>query len=294
MLSDRAPLPAADDPEGDAVPTGLRVVDAHVHLFPDRVFQAIWRWFDAHAWPVRYRLDAEGVIAFLRARGVERVVGLCYSHKPGMAESLNAFMAEVAARHADFLVPLGTVLPGEPGARDVIRRAFEVHGLRGLKIHCHVQAVGPGDERLDPVYEECARAGLPLVMHAGPEPASPAYPCDARQICRPAGVAQALERHPDLTLVVPHLGADEYEAFSELLGRYPNLYLDTAMAVTDYLEPTPPLELVRRWPTRVLYGTDFPNLPYAWDRELRTLADAGLSDEELAAVLQENAARLFG
>lgn len=294
MLSGDAPLPAVNDPEGDSVPAGLRVLDAHVHLFPERVFAAIWRWFAAHAWPVRYRLDAEGVIAFLRARGLEGMVGLCYSHAPGMAEGLNAFMAEVAARHPDFVIPFGTVLPGEPGAREVVRRALTVHRLRGLKIHCHVQGVGPGDERLEPVYDEAERFGVPLIMHAGPEPASPAYPCDPREICRAEGVAQALRRHPDLVLVVPHLGADRYGEYADLLAAHPNLYLDTAMAVTDYLEPAPPLDLVRRWPRRILYGTDFPNVPYAWDRELRVLAGAGLPPADLAALAGGTARRLFG
>ena len=63
-------LPALDDPEGDAVPTGLPpVVDAHVHVFPDAVFDAVWRWFDRHGWPIRYRLHAEAVVDFLLARG---------------------------------------------------------------------------------------------------------------------------------------------------------------------------------------------------------------------------------
>jgi hypothetical protein len=38
------------------------------------MFDAIWRWFDAHAWPVRYRLHAEEVIAFLRERGVAQLL----------------------------------------------------------------------------------------------------------------------------------------------------------------------------------------------------------------------------
>jgi uncharacterized protein len=26
------------------------MIDAHVHLFPDRLYQAVWRWFDAAGW----------------------------------------------------------------------------------------------------------------------------------------------------------------------------------------------------------------------------------------------------
>ncbi len=44
-----------NDREGEALPSTLPpVVDAHVHLFPDPMFEAIWRWFDRHGWPVRW------------------------------------------------------------------------------------------------------------------------------------------------------------------------------------------------------------------------------------------------
>ena len=82
------PMPALDDAEGARVPTSLPpVVDAHVHVFSDGMFEAIWRWFDAHGWPVRYRLFARDVIDFLLSRGVEHAVLLHYAHEPGIARA---------------------------------------------------------------------------------------------------------------------------------------------------------------------------------------------------------------
>jgi hypothetical protein len=43
-----------------------------------------------------------------------------------------------------------------------------------------------------------------------------------------------------------------------------------------------------------MYGTDFPNLPYAWDREVKKIAGHGLTEEALAAVLGGTAKALFG
>jgi len=28
------------------------IVNAHVHLHPERLAEAIWRWFDTHAWHI--------------------------------------------------------------------------------------------------------------------------------------------------------------------------------------------------------------------------------------------------
>ena len=46
-------------------------------------------------------------------------------------------------------------------------------------------------------------------------------------------------------------------------------------------------------PDRVMYGTDFPNMPYAWDREIRSLASLGIKESALAAVLGGTARGFF-
>src|SRR5512146_2663692 len=105
------PLPALHDPEGARVPDGLPPVwDAHVHLFPDRLAEAVRAWFDRHGWPIRYRESAPATLAYLLDRGVARAVGLPYAHKPGMARALNAFVAALA-RGEPRLLAGATVFP---------------------------------------------------------------------------------------------------------------------------------------------------------------------------------------
>lgn len=290
-VNDGPPMQALEDEEGARVPDGVRVWDAHVHLFPERVFAALWRWFETHAWPVRYQLTNEALLDFLLERGVERVVGLTFAHKDGMAESLNVMMAEVAARRPE-VIPLGTVMPGEPDARGIVRRAFAA-GLRGLKLHCHVQGMRADDARLDPVYEEAAAAERPIVIHAGPAPVCGGYPVDPREVCTVEAIANALSKHPDLTLIVPHLGADLYDGVEALLDRFPRLYLDTTMCLAEFFAERPPTGLLARRADRLLFGTDFPNLPFAWDRELKAVLATDLSAAQRDAILWQNAERLF-
>jgi predicted TIM-barrel fold metal-dependent hydrolase len=292
-----APIPALDDVDGDALPaaeqTGGEVVDAHVHLFPPRVFEAIWRWFDRHAWSVRYRLRAEEVVEFLARRGVHKLVALHYAHVPGMARELNRFAHEIARAHRDIVIPLGTVLPGEPDAREIVREALGPLGLHGLKLHCHVQKLAADDPRLDAVYEECQAAGKPVLIHCGREPYSPAYGFDTRANLGVAQMDRVLRRFPRLKVIVPHLGFDEFEAYAALLSEHEGLYLDTTMAVAGFFPGEVPNGVVRAHATRLLYGTDFPNLPYAWDREIKRLIDEPLSVEERRALFSGNARALF-
>jgi predicted TIM-barrel fold metal-dependent hydrolase len=281
-----------DEPEGARVPAGLRVFDSHVHLFPPRVFHSIWRWFDKNAWGIRYHLQTEQVIEFLASRGVSRFVALHYSHKPGMAAVLNQFVAD-ASRGNPQIVPFATVMPGEPDAKEVLRDAFGRLGLRGVKLQCHVQQMPADDPRMLEVYEVCQDAGRPVVIHSGREPSFPAYGVDTRALCGADQIDRVLKKFPRLTLVVPHLGADEFSAYEALLDQHEHLYLDTTMAISDAFTQGPPASLFPGRASRLLYGTDFPNLPYAWDRELKKLTAIGMSAADQHAILSGNAEKLF-
>jgi uncharacterized protein len=267
------------------------IIDSHVHLFPPRVFDAIWRWFDRHAWSIKYRLYAHDVLDHLATHGIHRVVGLCYSHVPEMARDLNRFMADLGREYPDMLIPFGTVLPGEPDADRIVDEALAL-GLRGFKIHCHVQKLAPDDPRLDALYTRAAAAQVPIVIHAGRQPCFAAYGVDVHAICSAAATRRALERHPELTMIVAHLGTDEEEAYCALLKDFPNLYLDTTMVTTGYfVRPVDPA-LLERFADRLLYGTDFPNIPYEWDRELRWL-EQNIGESALDRICFRNASRLF-
>ncbi len=45
---------------------------------------------------------------------------------------------------------------------------------------------------------------------------------------------------------------------------------------------------------QIVYGTDFPNIPYPYDAELRALDALGLSASARNAIVRENALRLIG
>lgn len=289
------PLPAIDDAEGAWRPSPHGAFDAHAHLFPDRLFQAIWRWFDRYGWPIRYRFTSEQVIEFLATRGVKRIVGLHYAHKPGIAEGLNRYVLELARRFPE-VVPFATVLPGEENAKEIVRRAIG-EGARGVKLHCHVQKMAADDARIFEICEVLQELGAPLVIHSGKEPSSEAYGIDCRALCEVDAAERILQRFPELTVVVAHLGSDEYAGYEALLAKYPNLYLDTAMVVGDYFHPADgadsTLAIVERNADRILYGSDFPNLPYAWDRELARM-QAHLTPATYEKVVALNAQRIYG
>lgn len=283
-----------DDQEGQRIPSSAPpVIDAHVHIFPDELFQAIWRWFDQYAWPVRYRMSTHELIHFLLDRGITQVVALHYAHRPGMARDLNRFMAGLSDRYPQ-LTGTATVFPGEPEARSILEEAFAM-GLVGVKLHAHVQYFDMDDGAMEEIYKTCSEHDQPLVMHVGPQPKNPYFPYerDPFDLCKAEKLERVLASYPDLRICVPHLGADEFAAYHQLVWQYDNLWLDEAMALADYLPVSNPVPF-RDWRfDRIMYGSDFPNIPYAWDRELKRLIAMDLPRDVLEKICWKNAAEFF-
>ena len=288
----QTPLPALDDREGDHVPESLpEVIDAHVHLFPDNLFESIWHGFEKFGWPIRYEFSSQAAIEFLLSRGVKQIVGLHYAHRPGVARELNAYMAKLCRSYQQ-LTGMATVYPGENGADQILTEAFD-KGLSGVKLHCHVQCFDMLGPAMHAIYKLCAENQKPLIMHVGREPKSPAYPCDPYELCSADRLEQVIKTYSGLRVCVPHLGADEFESYRRLLETYDNLWLDTTMTLADYLPFSNIPDLGEMRADRLIFGSDFPNLPYAWDREIQKLCGLNLARERLSKLLSQNAVEFY-
>ena len=288
----QTPLPALDDREQNHVPQILpAVIDAHVHLFPDNLFASIWQWFEKFGWPIRYRLKSTEAIEFLLSRGVRRIVGLHYAHRPGVARELNVYMAKLCQNFPQ-LTGMATVFPGEDKARHILAEAFDKE-LSGVKLHCHVQCFDMLGTAMHEIYRLCQESQKPLIMHVGREPKSPAYPCDPYELCSAVRLERVIKEYPGLRVCVPHLGADEFDSYRRLLERYDNLWLDTTMTLAEYLPFDDIPDLAQMRADRLIYGSDFPNLPYAWDRELQRIGHLKLTPERLSKLLSLNAAEFY-
>ena len=271
------------------------LIDIHVHFLPDRMLDKVWAYFDSVRdvfgvdWPIWYRDGQPERLATLRRLGVRAFTALAYPHKPEMARWLNDWTARFAAENPDCL-PSATFF-AEPGAARVVADAL-AGGARVVKVHLQVGGYDPNDAVLDPVWGQLADAGTPVVCHCGSGPAPGAF-------TGPDPIAAVLRRHPNLTLVVAHLGMPEYAEFLDLAGRYPRVHLDTTMAFTpftDRIAPFPGELLPRLYELgeRIVLGSDFPNIPYPYATQLAGLAGLDLGEDWLRAVLWDNPARLLG
>ncbi|WP_280468948.1 amidohydrolase family protein [Nocardia cyriacigeorgica] len=270
------------------------IVDVHTHFMPDQVMRKVWAYFDSagpltgREWPIAYRDDQAVRLKTLRGFGVRAFTALVYPHKPQMAAWLNSWTAEFAAEVPDCL-HTATFYP-EPGAADYVTTALE-QGAQVFKAHIQVGAYSPLDPLLDPVWGILAESGTPIVIHCGSGPAP-------GEFTGPEPIVQLLRRHPGLRLIVAHMGMPEYAEFMDLADRYPGICLDTTMAFTDFTEEEVPFPAadrprLRDLGDRILFGSDFPNIPYPYHHAITALERLELGDEWLRAVCHDNAARLF-
>jgi predicted TIM-barrel fold metal-dependent hydrolase len=270
------------------------LADVHVHFHPDRLMERIWAYFDEGErhygvpWPIHYRTGVEERLRVLGELGVQRVPALTYAHRPGMAQALNDWCAGFAREHPQVL-RCATLYP-EPGAADQMRAAV-ADGLQLVKVHLVVGDMAPDDGQLDEAWEVLARARVPVVMHAGHGPR-------AGRFSGPEGVARLLADHPDLTLVVAHMGMPDYDAFADLVEAHERVHLDTTMVGTDFMErlaPVPARFLGRlaELRSRVVLGSDFPNVPYPYAHQLEALHRWQLGEDWLRDVLWHNGNRLI-
>ncbi len=271
------------------------IVDVHTHFMPRSVLDKVWAYFDSAGplvgrhWPIRYRHAEEERVQRLRDLGVIAFTSMLYPHKPGMAAWLNAWATDFAERTPECL-HTATFYP-EDGAGGYVRAALD-GGVRVFKAHVQVGDYDPTDPLLDPVWGLLSESGVPTVIHCGSGPAPGRF-------TGPEPIRRVLARHPRLPLIIAHMGMPEYDAFLELAATHDRVFLDTTMSFTPFIDEMMPMapDAIARLPDlcdRILFGSDFPNIPHSYLDAVHSVLDLGLGDEWNRAVLHDNAVRLFG
>ncbi len=256
------------------IPAGI--IDFHVHLFPDRMSDAIWNYFNKeYRLNILYKFYYRECIQYLRARGVGKIVYSNYAHREGIAEGLNAWNNKVLAEDPD-LYCFAAYHPGDANALFYAEKILDHPRVLGVKLHLHVQRLYPHDRRLFPLYELATHRKKRILFHVGNGPLGNEF----------VGLDQfqkLLNRYPDIQANIAHLGAFEYGGFMSLLDDHPGLYLDTAFAFFKEQQGHGGFNLgnapLEKHQDRILYGSDFPNLILPRESEIETLLQYNLSQE---------------
>jgi len=280
----------------------IEAIDMHVHVdqddhghsaLPGDLHEAASRYFRSdEGWPTldkvadHYRERRMAAVVF--SVDAETQLG----HQPISSSEI----AAGAARHADVLIPFGSVDPHKPNAIDIARRLIGESGVRGFKFHPTVQGFDPSDETHYPLYAAIQDAGVPALFHTGQTGIGAGLPGGRGlrlALSNPLLLDGVAADFPELQIIMAHPSVPWQEEALSVATHKHNTWIDLSGWSPKYF----PAELVRYANSvikdRVLFGSDFPLLTP--DRWLKDAEAAELfKPDVLPGILKGNAARLLG
>ncbi|GLW11935.1 4-hydroxyphenyl-beta-ketoacyl-CoA hydrolase [Microtetraspora sp. NBRC 13810] len=205
-------------------------------------------------------------------------------------------IAEVAAEHADAVIPFASVDPGrgKAGVR-LARRLIEEYGVAGFKFHPSAQGFFPDDPAVYPLYEVIAEHRLPALFHTGQTGIGAGTRGGGGirlKYSNPLHLDDVAVDFPDMPIVLAHPSFPWQEEALAVALHKPQVYIDLSGWSPKYFPPLLVQYANTLLKDKVLFGTDFPLLtPERWMADLEKTA---IRDEVKPGIFKHNAARLLG
>lgn len=234
------------------------IVDAQVHLWkaetPD------WKWVQGARPQLPEPMTIERLVPMMDEAGVNRVVVV----PPGWPGDRNDYALEAAKRYPGRFRVMGRVPLQDPKSADLLPTWKEQQGMLGLRVNVNTPqtAAWLTDGTLNWLWPGAEKAGLPVMCFA------PGHT---------ARLGPVAERHPQLTLILDHMGLtasmvkdyslDEAIGETVALAKYPNVSVKVSASPGYSREPYPFRDVavhIRRCfdaygPQRCYWGTDLTN-----------------------------------
>lgn len=233
------------------------IVDCHVNIWNE---EHVSDAYEAQQARIRERnipkrADADTLAQQMAAVDKAIIFTLSYGDTVGVAGE-DSTTAEAVRRYPEKFVGFAYVDPRRADYMDRLAYAIEELGLKGVKYGPIYNGVALGDPRMTPVYDYCVRHDLPLTMHMGTT-YTRLYSAD---LGRPIHVEDVALRHPELKLVMAHMGHPWYEECAIVARKQPNVYAEISaiyyrrwqfynvmMAIQEY-----------QIADKVFFGSDYP------------------------------------
>lgn len=235
------------------------IVDAQIHLW--KAESEDWKWVPGLRPQLPEPFTIERALPLMDEAGVDRAVVV----PPSWPGDRNDYAIEAAKRHPDRFAVMGRISLQDPKSAELLPRWREQPGMLGVRL----TFLGPAAKWLDDgtadwFWPAAEKAGLP-VMFLAPG--------------RGDAMARVAERHPQLALIVDHMGmslqaeairAGNFQGAIDdtlALAKYPNVSVKLSGTANYSKEPYPHRDLnphIKRLfaafgPQRCYWGTDITN-----------------------------------
>lgn len=209
--------------------------------------------------------------------------------RPGRWIVTNDQVAEYVRAFPNRFVGVATVDLSNPvAAVREVDRAVRTLGFKALRIVPWLWKLPPSDRLYYPLYVKCIELGIPFCTQVGHT--GPLMPSDTgRPIPHLDEVALTF---PELRIVGGHIGHPWTDEMISVAWKHDNVFIDTSAYLPRYY-PAQLLQFMKTYgQDKVLFGSNFPNLPL--DRCMTQVKALDLPAEIEAKFLRDNAKRVFG
>lgn len=260
------------------------IIDAHVHIFPDKIAnKTVEKLKSVANIPAYTDGTLKGIRASMQDAGIDYSLILPIATRPGQTTSINSFAQTING--TDGIISFGSVHPEDDNLKEELKKIKNA-GLLGIKLHPDYQNIYVDDLKMLRLLSFAADLGLIVTVHGGVDVGYPKV-----HHCTPKRVANVLKEIDGLKLIVAHTGGYLYweDTLEYLAGQ--DVYLDTSFTVTK-CDNDLFLKIIRNHDiNKILFATDSP-----WDgqkKAVQELKETGLTHEELDHIFYKNAANLL-
>ena len=200
-------------------------------------------------------------------------------------------VAEVCAAHPGRFSGLAGLDPcrGMQGLRD-LEHAVKHLGFVGAHFYPHWFSLAPDHAKWYPYYAKCCELDIPVMLQVGH---NLVYSRERRlpSVGRPLCLDQVAIDFPELKVLGIHIGVPWTDEMISMAWKHENVFI----GVDAYAPKHWPAALVHYLDTygrhKVLFGTDWPVIDP--ERAVREIGDLKLRPETMAALMRDNALKVF-
>lgn len=266
------------------------VIDAHTHVFPDKVAEKSREFVGSFYNLPMYTCGTASELKKV-SDGSRTINGRTYriSHQlvcspavtAAQTGSINRYISGLVSENSS-LIGFGTLHPENSDFEDIID-GIAASGLKGIKFHPDFQQFSIDDKNMYPVYRYAAKKGLPILFHMG----------DMKlDYSSPHRLARVVGDIPELKVIAAHMGGYSHWDEAIDLPVSENLYFDISSTLS-FMPKEQFMRFIEKFGyTRFFFGSDFPMWePYG---ELEKFLSLGYDENVQRAIEFDNFADLIG
>jgi len=243
----------------------MKIVDAHMHLGPCRVFDV--------------EVKAEELLNNMERNGITASIVQPFPGAPDV-KKIHQEIARLASENPGRIFGMASLNPHQDDDTYFAELDMLVKDYKfvGVKLHTIGHAINPLSKDATKVFEAARKLGIPVMVHTGP----------GVPFSLPSLVILRAKQFPDVNIILAHAGngmvlSDEIIPTVSICK---NVYVETSWS--SILEKQAFIRTLGA--DRIIFGSDLPiNTPI----ELYQYKMLNLSHEELEKILFENANKLF-